>query len=135
MRLLPTVGSVLLFVALAGCFFGPTPQEDVTSRPDHFELREYLTHRSEVAEHAWVNTGETAHVDVEANAGPGSVKVIVLDANRTEVYSQTFAGETSSRAVDTGRGVPGTWTVRLVYQDAVGNINVSADAVKGGEET
>lgn len=127
-------GSILLAALLAGCFFGPTPQQDAGSREDHFMLREYLSHKSAVETHPWRNSGERAHVEVEANAGPGWVKVQMTDGNGTEVYSRTFSGQLSSASDQTSPGAPGNWTVRLIYQDAVGSITMSADAVKEGRE-
>jgi len=69
----------------------------------------------------WQIDGITATVDQSPSLLIGEATVFVSDANGVQVYQRSL-GENGSFV--TTAGVPGTWTVRLHFSDASGNVGL-----------
>ena len=69
-------------------------------------------------QYAWVSDGTAASVSQSQTLLTGSAILFVFDGAGTQVYQRSLA-ENGTFATTTG--VPGTWTVRLRFQEASGN--------------
>lgn len=127
MRVRIILGLCLLIVVAAlatGCgesATSPGTGLEVNNAVDTFQyqvtnVRKY-THETT---YAWQTTGAVASVNQATTVTRGSVTLVLLDANRTQVYSRSLA---ENGTYSSSSGVPGTWTIRLTYSDANATVN------------
>ena len=69
----------------------------------------------------WQIDGTTATVDQSPTALLGAATVFVSDARGVQVYQRSLA---ENGTFTTTTGVPGTWTIRLHFEDASGDVAV-----------
>ena len=69
----------------------------------------------------WQIDGTTATVAQTPTALLGAATVFITDAKGVQVYQRSLA---ENGSFTTQAGVPGTWTIRLHFADASGNIAV-----------
>jgi hypothetical protein len=69
--------------------------------------------------YSWQIDGTTATVDQSPTALLGNATVFVTDSRGVQVYQRSLA-ENGSFVTTTG--VPGTWTIRLRFSDASGDV-------------
>ena len=69
----------------------------------------------------WQIDGTTATVDQSPTALLGDATVFVTDAKGVQVYQRSLA---ENGSFTTTAGVPGTWTIRLRFNDATGDVAV-----------
>ena len=69
----------------------------------------------------WQIDGPTATVSQSPTALLGDATVFVTDANGVQVYQRSLA---ENGSFTTTSGVPGTWTIRLHFKDATGDVAV-----------
>lgn len=110
---------LLAVVAVSGCNSPTSPgiEPEIVNIPDSFfyQVRD-LRDVTGTWEYTWQNGGTVATVSHSTNAGAtGTATLILLDAAGTQVYSGPLlaSGEPSTSPV----GVPGSWTVRIVYSN------------------
>jgi len=69
----------------------------------------------------WQIDGTTATVDQSPTALLGAATVFVSDARGVQVYQRSLA---ENGTFTTTTGAPGTWTIRLHFEDASGDVAV-----------
>ena len=69
----------------------------------------------------WQIDGTTATVEQSPTALLGAATVFVTDAKGVQVYQRSLA---ENGSFTTQAGVPGTWTIRLHFADATGDVAV-----------
>jgi hypothetical protein len=70
---------------------------------------------------SWEITGTTAEVNQSPTLLLGDATIFVSDANGVQVYQRSLA---VNGTFATTVGVPGTWTIRLHFADASGDVGV-----------
>jgi len=93
----------------------------VTNATDDFQyqvtdVRSY-THEDN---YTWQNTGGVANVNQSTTITGGSLTLVVLDHDGTQVYSRSLA---ENGTFVSSAGVPGSWTIRLTYTNASATVN------------
>lgn len=130
MRRLPAVPVFLLLVAAgAGCAdsvireLGPNNNETVVSGPDSFTyIASSLENVSDKVEFAWTNSEPRLQTNHQSFLPHGYGLLIIRDAAGTVVDSTLLEYQlvTESRV-----GVPGLWTVTIIYSGAWGRAQFS----------
>jgi len=122
----PTMVVLASLLVASGCGSDPVSpldpfQPEINSSTDNFQLQATdVTDVGTTLEYSWTNTGTLAVVDHSTTTSVGSARVIITDANGTEVYSH---GLEPSLTSETTSGVAGTWTITLVLADYSGTLN------------
>jgi hypothetical protein len=111
------------FALVAGCDVRiETPssfQPEVINVRNDFALQATgLLDFTDDVQYAWVSDGTAATVSQSPTLLTGTAILFVFDGAGTQVYQRSLA-ENGTFATTTG--VPGTWTVRLRFQEASGN--------------
>lgn len=117
---------LLLAVILIGGCGGDTSTSpgtglEVTNAVDNFQyqvtdVRSY-THEDS---YTWQNTGTVANVNQSTTISSGSLTLVVLDNDGTQVYSRSLA---ENGTFVSSAGVPGSWTIRVTYSSARATVN------------
>ena len=122
-RLLPIV-AVLFLAACEDPPVSPGIQPEVANLTDNFQFQvTSMANHTQTLEYSWENTGTQSNVDQSCAITGGAATLVLLDANGTQVYSRSLS-EGGSMASDAG--VAGTWTIRVIFSTADGNINFRA---------
>ena len=79
----------------------------------------------------WQIDGTTATVAQSPTALLGNATVFVSDARGVQVYQRSLA---ENGSFTTTAGVPGTWTIRLHFADASGDVAVQLNR-QGADST
>ena len=121
--ILPTA---LLALALSACDTripsAPSLNPQVVNLRDDFAFQATgLAGVTEDAVFSWEITGTTATVDQTPSALLGDATIFVSDANGVQVYQRSLA--VNGNFV-TAAGAPGTWTIRMHFADASGNVGL-----------
>jgi len=114
---------VLALIFLGGCDSPTSPGVglQVTNAVDNFQYQvTSVQNYSNVAGYVWQNTGSTANVNQASTVIGGSMTVVLLDNAGTQVYSRSLA---DNGTFVTSTGVPGAWTIRVIYTGASGTVN------------
>ena len=115
--------ALLLSVPFSGCSdsTGPGIQPEINNATDNFEYQVTdVQNYSHTLNYTWQNTGTTATINQATTVTAGSMTLVFLDANGTQVYSRSLAE--NGTFVSTA-GVAGAWRVRVVYNNASGTVN------------
>jgi len=108
-------------------------QRDDPHRPEAGVRPEIVTNREEFSYRApkvsgyhgsglywWPNGGHAANVHQASIVTAGNMRLVIRDANGTEVYSRSLADRGSFL---TQNGATGRWTIQVVYDDAGGAVS------------
>lgn len=111
----------LLVMVLACETTAPSEDPTVKNVTDNFQFDvKNLENFTRNLEYEWSNTGTAAEVTVTTSITAGSARLVLLDADGTQVFSRslTTGGTFTSEA-----GVAGTWEVRVIFGDADGAVS------------
>jgi len=108
------------FVLLGACGDGPAApgiEPQINNLTDAFTYQvSALDNVSGTHTYTWQNTGTAAKITHSSDAGAtGTATLTVRDANGTQLYSGQLAS--SGEPLTSPAGIPGAWTVRIVYSD------------------
>lgn len=127
MRVRVILGLCLVIVAAAlatGCgesTTSPGTGLEVNNATDTFQYQvTNVRNYSKEITYAWQTTGAVASVNQATTVTAGSVTLVLLDANGTQVYSRSLA---ENGTYSSSSGVSGTWTIRLTYSNANATVN------------
>lgn len=96
-------------------------EPEIVNNVDAFEFQATdLENVSFTHNYSWQNTGAAATINHSSAVAEGSATIIIYDANNTEVYSSALLASANE---ETATGNPGTWTVRVVLNNAAGTLN------------
>lgn len=114
-----------LTVTLPGCgsskSTAPGIQPQIANLPDDFSYQvTSVTRHTGTWTYSWQNSGIAANVNQATTVSAGTMQVVVVDGAGTEVYSRSL---TDNGTFVTADGVTGTWTIRVVYTQALGTVN------------
>jgi len=124
-RLLWLVGFTGLLLACGDGPTGPGIQPQVINTTDNFQYQvSNVQDYTGTLSYTWQNTGVQATINQSTTVPSGSISLVVLDANGTEVYSRSLA---DNGTFTTAAGVAGAWTIRIVYNSADATVNFRAD--------
>jgi hypothetical protein len=112
--------ALVALVLAAACGDGPTApgiQPQITNLTDSFSYQvTSIQNFTGTYTYTWQNTGTLARVTHSTDAGAtGSATIVVRDAAGTQVYSGQMVS--SGEPMSSPAGVPGAWTINLVYSD------------------
>ena len=100
----------------------PALQPQVVNLPNDFAFQATgLAGVNEDVVYSWQITGTSATVDQSPTLLLGDATVFVADANGNQVYQRSLA---ENGSFVTTAGVPGTWTVRMHFADASGDVGL-----------
>lgn len=114
-------------LALTGCGKDPTSpgvQPELTNSVDSFQYQvtDVKNYTREVT-FSWQNTGTMATVNQATTFTKGGATLVLLDANRVQVYSRSLAENGTFAGA---AGAPGSWTIRVTFNNASGTVNFRA---------
>jgi hypothetical protein len=95
----------------------PGIEPEITNNDDSFfyQVRD-IRNLTGTWDYTWQNGGAFATVSHSSNAGStGTATLTLLDAAGTQVYSGPLL--TSGEPTTSPAGVPGAWSVKIVYSD------------------
>jgi hypothetical protein len=99
-----------------------TANFELVNLPNHFYRRADHNNFKSAETYAWRNCGGTAIVDLEVEPScPNDVTVNLRDPEGTLVFSETFhaphcgQGKKDWPPLETAAGVPGVWSVELIF--------------------
>jgi hypothetical protein len=99
---------------------GPGIQPQVVNVADNFEYQvSDVQGFSGTISYTWQNGGTSANVNQATTVSSGSVTLVLLDANGTQVYSRSLA-DNGTFASATGQA--GAWTIRVIYTGATASV-------------
>lgn len=118
--------AVLVALTLLGACGGsnataPRYQPQVVNLANDFAFQvSALDNVSDNLQYSWQNDGTSANVNQAPSNLSGTVSLVILDANGTQVYSRSLA---DNGTFTTAVGTAGTWTVRVRFSQASGAAN------------
>lgn len=119
----PRILALAVLALAMGCGDDPLApfEPEVTNATDSFQLQATgVQDLSSTVDYAWENTGTVADVDHSTTTTAGSARLVVLDADGTQVYDRELVPSLNEQ---TAVGATGDWTVRLVLTDFSGTLN------------
>lgn len=122
LRRLPALVALALLVACGGSSAtAPRYQPQVVNLTNDFAFQvTALSNVSDDLQYTWQNDGTTANVNQSPSNLSGTVSLVLLDANGTQVYSRSLA---DNGTFTTAVGRAGSWTVRVHFSQASGAVN------------
>lgn len=123
MRRLTCAASLLCATLLAGC--GTDPLEafprQFTNTTDRFEFETFadVSGITRTETYQWTNTGTTATVTSMTTPDAGEARLVLRDAEGTQVYDAALASMTDDVSET---GTSGAWTIQLVLTGFSGDI-------------
>ena len=127
MTALVLAASLALLSILTGCgdeLTSPGIQPEISNLTDNFQYQVTdVRNHTATATYIWQNTGTKADVNQATTVTDGSVRLVLLDADGTQVYSRSLA---DNGTFVSAAGTPGAWTVRVVYSSASATVNFRA---------
>lgn len=117
--------ALLAFALVTSCdgndATAPRYQPEVVNLTNDFAFQvTALDGVSDDVQYTWRNDGTSANVDQAPSNLSGTVSLVILDAEGTQVYSRSLA---ESGTFATTAGVAGNWTVRIHLANAGGAVN------------
>lgn len=115
--------SAIVLVAACGSSTSPlapfSPQ--INNIPDNFHLQaSSVTNVTSTITYTWANSGTAASAGQSTTIAAGTAMLTVLDANGTQVYSQSLS---ANGTFPTNAGTTGNWTIRLTLTNYSGTLN------------
>lgn len=99
----------------------PRYHPEVVNRPNDFAFQvTALDNVTDNLQYTWRNDGTSANVNQSPSDLSGTVSLVILDANGTQVYSRSLA---DNGTFTTAVGQAGNWTVRIGFSQASGAVN------------
>ena len=122
LRRLPALAALTLLGACGGGnATAPRYEPQVVNRANDFAFQvSALDNVSDDLQYIWQNDGTSANVNQSPSNLSGTVSLVILDANRTQVYSRSLA---DNGTFTTAAGKAGNWTVRVRFSQASGAVN------------
>lgn len=122
LRRLPALAALVLLGACGSdSATAPRYQPQVVNLANDFAFQvSGLDNVSDNLQYIWRNDGTTANVNQSPSNLSGTVSLIILDANGTQVYSRSLA---ENGTFVTTAGTAGNWTVRVRFTQARGSVN------------
>ncbi len=122
LRRLPALAALALLGACGGGnATAPRYQPQVVNLTNDFAFQvTALANVSDEIQYTWRNDGTTANVNQSPSNLTGTVTLVILDANGTQVYSRSLA---ENGTFATTAGTAGNWTVRVRFTQASGAVN------------
>ena len=123
LRRLPALVAVVMLAACGGNnATAPRYQPQVVNLPNDFAFQvTALNNVSDNLQYSWQNDGTSANVNQSPSNLAGTVSLVILDANGTQVYSRSLA---DNGTFATTAGTAGNWTVRIHFSQASGAVNL-----------
>lgn len=117
--------AAIALTAIMGCGSSTAPlapfQPQITNATDNFQFQATgVTNVTWTHNYTWTISGDSATVNQATTVTSGSATLILLDANGTQVYSQSLS---ANGTFGTAKGVTGTWTVKVVFTNFTGTVN------------
>lgn len=120
-RLSALVAAVMLAACGGNNATAPRYQPQVVNLPNDFAFQvTALNNVSDNLQYSWRNDGTSANVNQSPSNLTGTVSLVILDANGTQVYSRSLA---DNGTFATTAGTAGNWTVRVHFAQANGAVN------------
>lgn len=116
-------GTVLVLALAVACGDGTSPgvQPEVSNLPDNFQFQiTAMQNYTRTLQYAWANGGTRANVDQATVLSGGTATLILRDGAGVQRYSRDLS-QNGSFVSDSGS--TGTWTIRVVFSDASGDVN------------
>lgn len=122
LRRLPALAALSLLAACGGNnATAPRYQPQVVNLTNDFAFQvTALDNVSDNVQYTWRNDGTSANVNQSPSNLSGTVSLVILDANGTQVYSRSLA---ENGTFATAVGNAGNWTVRVQFSQASGAVN------------
>lgn len=96
-------------------------QPQINNAPDNFQFQATgVTNVTWTYSYTWSNSGASASVNQSTTIAAGTATVTVLDANGTQVYTQSLS---ANGTFSTSAGVAGNWTIRVDFSNYDGTVN------------
>jgi hypothetical protein len=117
---------LLLLALLAACggsenAIAPQYEPQVVNLQNDFAFQVTALDRvSDNIQYTWRNDGTAATVNQSPSNLSGTVSLVILDANGTQVYARSL---TDNGTFTTTSGGAGNWTVRVAFSQASGAVN------------
>ncbi|HEU4334591.1 MAG TPA: hypothetical protein VFT32_08875 [Candidatus Eisenbacteria bacterium] len=125
-RLCRAVLLLLVVAGAAGCGEKTSAGKDfrVSNQQDAFQFQvAEVKHYSHTYTYAWANSGATATVNQSSTITEGAATLFLRDGNGETVYAKSLK---TNGTFLTEAGVPGTWTVDVLFDDVSGTVNFRA---------
>ena len=121
-RRLPALAALMLLAACGGSnATAPRYQPQVVNLANDFAFQvSALENVSDNVQYTWRNDGTSANVNQSPSNLTGTVSLVIVDANGTQVYSRSLA---ENGTFTTAAGVAGNWIVRVRFSRARGSVN------------
>jgi len=117
-----------VLLALVGCGSSPTSpgiQPEIVNAADHFSYQvSSIQGYSGTDSYSWQNAGAQATINQSCSFAAGAAILIVLDDSGTQVYEHSLS---ENGTFTTAAGVPGAWTIRILYDNTNATVNFRAD--------
>jgi len=130
LRRLSIAMMMIMLAALNACSDDNSPtvpgiEPEIVNNVDNFQFQTTaIQNYSGTLVYTWSNTGTAAVVDQSSSVSSGSVTLVLLDADGTQVYERDLSLDGST---ESNSGVAGDWTIRVVCQSLSGTLNFRAD--------
>lgn len=120
-----TAGALAVCLAFSGCSDSPPTspgiQPQITNLTDDFSYQvSNVRNYTGSATYSWQNTGISANVNQATTVTTGSMTLVIIDPNGTQVYARSLS---DNGTFVTGDGVAGTCSIRVTYDRASGTVN------------
>ena len=121
--------AVLMAVAvLAACSNSTGPlapfQPQISNVADNFQFQATgVTNVTWTFTYNWSNTGDSATVNQSTTVTGGAATLTIYDKNGTQVYTQSLS---ANGTFGMTKGVAGNWTIRVVFTNYSGTVNLRA---------
>jgi hypothetical protein len=120
-----TAGALAMCLAFSGCSDNPPTspgiQPQIANLTDDFSYQvSNVRNYTGSATYSWQNTGISANVNQATTVTAGSMTLVIIDPNGTQVYARSLS---DNGTFVTGDGVAGSWTIRVTYDGTSGTVN------------
>lgn len=122
LRRLPALAALVLLGACGSSnAIAPRYQPQVVNLASDFAFQvTTLDNVTDNIQYTWQNDGTSANVNQSPSNLSGTVSLVILDADGTQVYSRSLA---DNGTFPTTVGKAGNWTVRVRFEQASGAVN------------
>ena len=123
------LGSAIALLSACNNSAGPLApfQPQINNVADNFQFQATgVTNVTWTYTYTWSNSGVSASVNQSTTITAGSATLTILDANGTQVYSQSLS---TNGTFTTSSGVTGGWTLKVVFTNYSGTVNFRVQKV------